>query len=158
MEFEPECAPMIGATQFMISMEDRAAIGDLISLYGIVIDERQWALVSALFTDDAVYDITDFSAAVLHGAEEIRSFWETTALHPRAHHATNVLIRGDRHGNAVALSKGIGVGRGGKVGSVTYYDEFRRTDSGWRISKRVAISRKADRNHDADLLSRYLSA
>jgi hypothetical protein len=142
----------------MISMEDRGAISDLISLYGIVIDEGQWVLVSALFTDDAVYDITDFGAGVLHGAEEIRAFWETTALHPLAHHATNVLVRGDRYGNAVALSKGIGVGRGGKVGSVTYYDEFRRTDSGWRISKRAAILRKADRKHDADLLSRYLSA
>ena len=142
----------------MISMEDRLAISDLISLYGIVIDERQWALVSALFTDDAVYDITDFSAGVLHGAQEIGAFWEKTVLHPRAHHATNVLIRGDRRGNAVALSKGIGVGLGGKVGSVTYYDEFRRTDSGWRISKRTAILRKADQNDDPSLLSRYLSA
>jgi hypothetical protein len=158
MEFEPECAPMIGETQFIISMEDRGAIAELISLYGIIIDERQWILVSALFTHDAVYDITDFDAGVLHGADEIRKFWESTALHPLAHHATNVLVRGDRCGNAVALSKGIGVGRGGKVGSVTYYDEFRRTDSGWRISKRVAILRKADRNHDAGLLSRYLSA
>jgi hypothetical protein len=142
----------------MISIEDRGAIGDLISLYGVVIDERRWDLVGALFTADAIYDITDFDAGVLHGAEEIRKFWESTALHPLAHHATNVLVRGDQQGNGVALSKGVGVGRGGKIGSVTYYDEFRRTDSGWRISKRVATLRRADRNHGADLLSRYLSA
>jgi hypothetical protein len=139
-------------------MEDRIAIADLISLYGIVIDERQWALVGTLFTDDAVYDITDFGADMLQGAAQIKAFWEKTPLHPRAHHATNVLIRADRHGNAVALSKGIGVGRRGKVGSVTYYDEFRRTESGWRISKRIAVQRRADRDDDSGLLSRYRSA
>ncbi|HEY3653432.1 MAG TPA: nuclear transport factor 2 family protein [Steroidobacteraceae bacterium] len=62
----------------MISIEDRTAISDVISLYGIVIDERQWPLVTALFTDDAVYDITDFNADVLNGAAEIRAFWERT--------------------------------------------------------------------------------
>jgi SnoaL-like domain len=158
MEFESECPPMTNGTMPLITMEDRDAISDLISLYGIVIDEKKWGLVSTLFTKDAVYDITDFGAGVLHGAEVISAYWQATTLHPLAHHATNVLVRGDRYGNAVALSKGIGVGRGGKVGSVTYYDESRRADSGWRISKRVAILRKADRSSDADLLSRYLNA
>lgn len=141
-----------------ISVEDRVAITDLISLYGVVIDERQWGMVSALFTDDAIYDITDFGTGSLCGVEQIRAFWESTTAHPRAHHATNVLIRRGKHGNVVALSKGIGVGRGGKVGSVTYYDEFKRTQSGWRISKRVAVLRRGDQDDGADLLSRYLDA
>jgi len=66
----------------VISIEDRTAISDVISLYGIVIDERQWPLVTALFTDDAVYDITDFNADVLNGLDNVTKYLFSMVVTP----------------------------------------------------------------------------
>jgi hypothetical protein len=46
------------------------------------------------------------------------------------------------------LSKGIGVGRKGRVGSVTYRDVVIRTEAGWRLSYRCAELRRPDGRGD----------
>ena len=40
-------------------------------------------------------------------------------------------------------NEGIGVGRRGRVGSVTYRDVVRRTEGGWRFAERVGVLRRA---------------
>ncbi len=124
----------------MLDVQDRLAIHELIGLYGLVIDEREWARVPELFTDDVVYDMSELDLGVIHGAAAVREFWiANEALHPVAHHATNVVVTpGADRDTATVISKGLGVGRNGRVGSVTYRDTVRRQPEGWRIASRHA--------------------
>jgi hypothetical protein len=64
--------------------------------------------------------------------------------HPLAHHATNVVVTEDADGTVRVLSKGAGVGAGGRVGSVTYRDIAVRTPDGWRIAERVVVLRRPE--------------
>ncbi len=128
----------------MLTLEDKLAIHDLISLYGHVIDERQWERVSELFTAEARYDVSDFGAGVHGGADAIGRLWQDTpdAVHPLAHHATNVLVTEDSDGTVRVVSKGIGVRHDGRTGSVVYRDVVVRSSAGWRIAERVALKRR----------------
>ncbi len=122
---------------------DQLAIHALMGLYGHVIDERQWDQMSALFTTDVVYDMSDFGLGRLHGMDAIRGLWiEQIPHHPLAHHATNIVITADSPDKARVLSKGLGVGHGGRVGSVVYRDVVRRESQGWRIAERVGQLRR----------------
>lgn len=125
-------------------LEDKLAIHDLISLYGHVIDERQWERVSELFTAEARYDVSDFGAGVHVGADAIRRLWQDTpdAVHPLTHHATNVLVKEESDGTVRVVSKGIGVRHDGRTGSVVYRDVVVRGSAGWRIVERVALKRR----------------
>jgi hypothetical protein len=62
--------------------------------------------------------------------------------HPLAHHSTNIVVREEDDGTVRVLSKGIGVGAGGRVGSVTYEDVVVPTDDGWRLASRIAKLRR----------------
>ncbi len=61
-----------------------------------------------------------------------------------ANHGTNVVITPIGTDRAEVISKGIGVGAGGRVGSVSYDDVVVRGPSGWRIAKRTVRLRRAD--------------
>ena len=124
----------------MLDVQDRLAIHELLGLYGIVIDERDWARVPELFTDDVIYDMSELGLSVIHGANAVLQFWiANERQHPVAHHATNIIVTpGPDADTAFVISKGLGVGRKGRVGSVTYRDTVRRTPHGWRIAMRHA--------------------
>jgi 3-phenylpropionate/cinnamic acid dioxygenase small subunit len=122
---------------------DQLAIHALMALYGHVIDERDWDQMSSLFTADVVYDMTDFDLGCLQGIPAIRTLWiEQAHHHPLAHHATNILIYAESADLARVLSKGLGVGAGGRVGSVVYRDVVRREAHGWRIASRTGTLRR----------------
>ncbi|NNE75262.1 MAG: nuclear transport factor 2 family protein [Acidimicrobiales bacterium] len=125
-----------------LSVEDRLDIGELLARYGHIVDEQEWHRAGELFTDDCVYDMTDFDMGIAIGTDAVVEMWTgPTAKHPLAHHATNVVITDD-DGVIRVISKGIGVGRGGRVGSVTYYDVVAKTEQGWRFTQRSGILRR----------------
>ncbi|WP_433602486.1 nuclear transport factor 2 family protein [Nocardia sp. CA-135953] len=133
------------AEQERISVEDRVAIHELLSLYGHIVDDRQLSRTGEVFADDAVYDVSDFGSGVHHGPAEITALWTATTNHPLAHHTVDVVVTQDPDGTVHVVSKGIGLGENGRAGSVTYRDIVRRTPQGWRISRRVAVLRRPDR-------------
>ncbi|NDA42757.1 MAG: nuclear transport factor 2 family protein, partial [Gammaproteobacteria bacterium] len=94
----------------MIDTADRLAIHELMGLYGIVIDERDWSRIDELFTDDVVYDMSELGLGVLRGKDAVLRLWrERDDLHPLAHHATNVVISATADGNSAnVISKGLG--------------------------------------------------
>jgi SnoaL-like domain len=123
----------------MTEVGDILAIQQLLALYGHIIDEREWARVDELFTPSSTYDMTAFGLGVVQGAGAIRELWSRPdAAHPLAHHATNIVISTDADGTVRVLSKGLGVGSGGRVGSVVYRDVVVRTAAGWRFASRKA--------------------
>ena len=132
--FDPEAMP---------EAADILAIHQLLALYGHIIDEREWQRVGELFTADAVYDMTDFGLGVMRGAAAISELWSRPdAIHPLAHHATSIVVSEDPDGRVRVLSKGLGVGPNGRVGSVVYRDIVVQTAEGWRFAERKARVRR----------------
>ncbi len=121
----------------------RLAIHELISLYGHLIDERQFSKLGQVFTDDAVFDMSQFDGNCYRGLPAIQAMMLASREHPLAHHATNIVVQtqGDR---ITVMSKGIGVGAKGRVGSVTYRDQLVSTPQGWRIQQRCCELRQPD--------------
>ena len=127
----------------MVDLADRLAIHELLGHYGHVIDERRWSDMELVFTADVVYDSTDFGGEITRGLDELRARWSgDESRHPLAHHATNIVVTEDPDGVVRVLSKGIGVGARGRVGSVVYRDTVVRTEAGWRLSHRRAELRR----------------
>lgn len=123
---------------------DVLAIHELLALYGHLIDEREWTRAAELFAPDALYDMSDFALPVVRGPAAIRELWLRQGEgHPLAHHATNVVVRQDLDGTVRVVSKGLGVGRKGRVGSVTYRDLVCATPEGWRFAERIGTLRRA---------------
>jgi hypothetical protein len=130
----------------VLEARDTLAIHELLALYGHIIDERQWARADELFTARTVYDMREFGLGIVQGTAAIRELWSRpNAAHPLAHHATNILVSVDPDGTVRVLSKGLGVGANGRVGSVVYRDVVERTPQGWRFASRTAHLR---REHD----------
>ncbi|HYC08425.1 MAG TPA: nuclear transport factor 2 family protein [Steroidobacteraceae bacterium] len=122
---------------------DLLAIHQLLALYGHIIDEREWHRVGELFTAGAIYDMAEFGLRVVHGAAAIGELWSRPdAAHPLAHHATDILVSEDPDGTVRVLSKGLGLGPGGRVGSVVYRDVVERTPAGWRFAARKGQLRR----------------
>jgi SnoaL-like domain len=122
---------------------DILAIHELLGLYGHIIDAREWARVEELFTADCTYDMTQFGLGVVRGARAVAALWAAPdAMHPLAHHATNIIVSEDPDGTVRVLSKGLGVGPNGRVGSVTYRDIVVRTGAGWRFAARTGELRR----------------
>jgi hypothetical protein len=124
---------------------DILAIHELLALYGHIIDQREWQRVDELFTSGAVYDMTAFGLGTVVGTAAIRQLWSRPdAAHPLAHHATNIIVQEDADGTVRVLSKGLGVGPNGRVGSVVYRDVVERTPQGWRFVSRSAQLRRME--------------
>ena len=129
----------------VIDVADRLAIHELLGLYGLLIDERQWSRLGEVFTDDVVYDATDFDQPVTTSLDELRDHWSSNdEIHPLAHHATNIVVLEDPDGTVRVRSKGLGVGRNGRVGSCTYDDVVVRTPAGWRLARRTPVLRRVE--------------
>ena len=129
----------------MIDTADRLAIHELLGLYGHLIDERRWEELDQVFTADAVYDASSFGQGVTHTLADLLAHWTSDmSIHPLAHHATNIVVTEDADGTVRVLSKGIGVGRKGRVGSVTYRDVAVRAAAGWRLASRAAVLRRTE--------------
>lgn len=130
----------------VIDVADRLAIHELLGLYGHLIDERRWSELDQVFTEDIVFDSTDLGHGVIRSLEALRQRWAgDESIHPLAHHATNIVVTQDPDGVVRVLSKGIGVGPRGRVGSVVYRDVVVRVGDGWRLARREARLRRPDR-------------
>ena len=127
-----------------LACEDRLDILELIARYGHYADEGYYERLGELFSVDAVFDATDMGLPLAEGLAAITSLWKKRELNPLAHHATNVVISEVDSQTANVLSKGIGVGYRGRVGSVTYRDVVRREREGWRFVRRVATLRRSE--------------
>lgn len=129
----------------MLDVADRLAIHELLALYGHLIDDRRWDELDRVFTADAVYDASDFDMPVTRSLAALVAEWTSESgmrRHPVAHHATNIVVEEDPVGTVRVWSKGLGVGPGGRVGSVTYRDVAVRTDDGWRLASRTVELRR----------------
>jgi len=124
--------------------EDKTEIIEILNLYGLALDARQWHLFDRIFTADVIAEFGPAGAAWTGLAEFKRSFAE---FHDRldSHQHTMmgqlVHVDGDRanafsYGNWLLVRE---AAEGGPtwLGTGWYDDELVRTDRGWRIQRRV---------------------
>lgn len=130
-----------------ISPEDRAAIGELISLHGHLFDDGDLDRLDLLFTPTVVYDVSELGGGALHGIDALRTAALTLGeRNPLGHHVTNIVVTEREDGTVGVRSKGIGVNTDGTVGTVTYEDTVVDDGAGWRISHRRIVPRRVPLN------------
>lgn len=130
----------------MLDVADQLAIHQLIARYGHIVDERQFSRVGEVFAPAIRYDMTDFGAGVLVGSQAVVDYWSLpTTKHPLVHLTTNVVIDVDDGGIVRVASKGVGIGYGGKAGSVTYLDIVEKIDGRWLLTERFCKLRDPSR-------------
>ena len=134
-----------GAARTPLTTADRVDLHEVAARYGDLIDARDWPGLASVFTEDAVFDLSDTGVGPLHGLEAIRAQMAGTDRHPLAHLITNIrVVDGDP---ARLHSRVLGILPDRRLGSGTYVDHVVRTPDGWRI-----------RHRDFTLLRRQSSA
>jgi 3-phenylpropionate/cinnamic acid dioxygenase small subunit len=127
-------------TASVTEASDRQAIAELLVRYASGIDRRDWDLLRSCFTEDCVADYGDIG--VWSGAEAITTWMEQAHREcgPTLHRITNPVaeVDGDEaHSRCYVDAIVMGAGDASGVRAVGHYDdELRRTDQGWRISRR----------------------
>ncbi|MEU8288722.1 nuclear transport factor 2 family protein [Micromonospora sp. NPDC048905] len=126
-----------------LSVEDRLAVHELISLHGHLMDSGEFDRMGELFCTDIVYDVSALGFGELRGYEAItEASLAVGDANPVGHHVTNICVTEDPDGTVRVRSKGIGISADGGVGSVVYEDVVRREAAGWRIAYRRVIPRR----------------
>lgn len=127
-----------------MDVADRLELHELPGRYGDAIDDRDWDRLGRIFTDDAVFDLTDLGGPRLEGLEAIKVFMDTEAQHPRTHLMTNIYV--DEADDGVKMSfRIVALLPESRVGTASYYDDVVKTGAGWRVENRVITLRRRDR-------------
>jgi len=125
-----------------LTADDIMAIHQLVALHGHLVDGRELDRLDELFTPDAAYDVTAMGQGTVRGIDEFRALSESFAddeRNPISHHVTNIVVTDGADGGACVRSKGIGILRDGRTGSVVYDDHVTLTADGWRIAARQVL-------------------
>jgi hypothetical protein len=123
-------------------LEDRAAIGELVVLYGYVMDEHDSAGIRDLFCSDATMRSSD-GVVDASGIDEIVEMFQGryAVLGPTNHFTHGHVIRFDDEAPDIAtglLSSHAEVIRNGvpMLVALRYEDRYRRVDGRWRFADR----------------------
>ena len=123
-------------------IEDRLAIEDLLVAYCAAVDSlHDIDAICAVFTEDAVFDLSGIGMPAKRGHAGIREFFgavnEANSHH--AHYLTNFALTAFDRDRASARAYIIGMGRGKDGSSVTvngrYYFDVARTAAGWKATR-----------------------
>jgi hypothetical protein len=131
-----------------LTLEDRLDLCEIPGRYGDSIDDRNWDQLRTIFTEDAVFDLTGVGSRVLTGIDDIVSFMEEEAAHPRTHMMTNVYVTATDEGADLRFRIVALLGQG-KTGTASYYDTVVKTDLGWRVKHRETTSRRRNKREAA---------
>lgn len=138
-------------TTYVLTTADRVEIHELPGRYGDAIDDRNWNKLDAVFTQDAVFDLTGVGSRVCDGLDDIKSFMESEAAHPRTHMMTNIYADSEADGVRLNFRIVALIGKG-KTSTASYYDKLVKTADGWRTQHRYVSSRRRDkRDAEVDL-------
>ena len=124
-----------------MELADRLELHELPGRYGDAIDDRDWPGLARIFTDDAVFDLTDLGAPALVGLAEIQRFMDEDAQHPLTHMMTNIYAD-DAPGGATLRFRIVALRPEHKVGTASYYDDVVKTADGWRVKHRVTTLKR----------------
>jgi 3-phenylpropionate/cinnamic acid dioxygenase small subunit len=133
-----------------LSLEDKIDLLELPGRYGDAMDDRDWAALATIFTEDATFDVPHIEAYMV-GLEGIVSFMdENEHLHPAAHLMTNIHTRESETGVELRFRGILPRNQKQADGSATilhgsYYDQVVKTPAGWRVKTRTFLIERRDR-------------
>lgn len=123
-------------------LEDRLAIQDLLVAYAHAVDSlHDIDGICAVFTEDAVFDLSGIGFPSLNGHGEIRAFFGETfaAMSAHAHYLTNFAITAYDGDRASIRAYVIGMGKYKAGGGITvhgrYFFDVVRTAAGWKAAR-----------------------
>jgi uncharacterized protein (TIGR02246 family) len=124
-------------------IEDRIALADLVSAFGLAVDDiGNSAGVAALFTADAVYDLSAMGAAPIAGRDGIAAFFDGAfaTMAQNMHLVGNVLVTAHDGADAASLTAychAFSLGRDGSQMEVKvrYAIDAARNGGQWRIAR-----------------------
>lgn len=126
-----------------MNLEALEEIRMLTHRYSHYLDRNELEAMASLWTEDAVFDETQFGLGLYHGRDAIRGFFEhdQAVMDKQVHYATNFVLHtldGDRaSGSCYFLVYGT-TKDGGTVQATGYYDdEYRRVNGRWLFSRRT---------------------
>ena len=120
-----------------LTLDDKMELLELAGRYGDAMDDRDWAALGDIFTEDATFAVPSINAEMI-GLEGIRRFMdENEHLHPAAHLMTNIHSLETARGVELRFRGILPRNQRADDGSATiihgsYYDSVVRTDAGWR--------------------------
>jgi ketosteroid isomerase-like protein len=129
-----------------LPIEDRVAIGALVTEYAWLLDHRRWDEVANLCTDDAVLTIR---GREIRGQSGLAQWAEHRAAnHARRTQHQMTLLRLEQSspdhvtGTAALVLHVAKAGHGGTYVDLVgeYRDEYVRTPNGWRFSRRHLVT------------------
>ena len=134
----------------LCSLQDRAEIDDLLARYCMALDTKNWDDFPNILAEDVSWDYSDEFGTVHHGIDDVVDAIRTAIEpHPASMHAplmTRVWSTGadTAAGFSHVLSKSVLDGARLPATDQTtfevycsWFDEYARTPTGWRISKRT---------------------
>lgn len=124
-----------------LSAEDHRQIEQLLYRYGYANDFAEWDTLTMLFTPDAVVDMSSLGLGTQVGTDEIMSHLRKPRRYQTAHLYTNVLIEEAGDDSATVTARAVNPDPEGRVAVSTTRMTVRRTESGWRISRRESLGR-----------------
>lgn len=124
-------------------LEDREAIQELVIMYGVIMDERDFDGIDRLFTEDATLRSFDGVFAA-HGRQAIQDTYQGRfdALGATNHYTHGHVVKFDENdpdhafGFVAAHAEVVRTGTTMWV-ALRYKDEYVRTDKGWQFKDRI---------------------
>ena len=113
--------------KYSLTPADRVEIHELPGRYGDAIDDRNWDALDTVFTEDAVFDLTGVGSRICEGLDDIESFMESEAAHPRTHMMTNIYADLCEQGVTMRFRIVALLGKG-LTSTASYYDTIVKTD------------------------------
>jgi hypothetical protein len=134
-----------------LALADRLAIYELIALYGHLVDDRDPTRgPDELFAPAIRMDLRPLGGPLTEGLEAIGEEWaDLDRPQSVMHHHTNIILASLDADSVDYLFKGLGVGGGGRVGSVHYEGRIVRLPSGWRFESMTCKPMRPPRREEA---------
>ena len=125
-----------------VPIADRLAIEDLVIAYGHAIDSMgDIDSILAVFTEDAVFDLSGIGLGPMQGHEAIRGFYTNVYANTAhmAHYLSNFAVTAysGKTASIRAYVNGMGLGKDGRDVTVygRYYFDVVRTAAGWKATR-----------------------
>ena len=125
-----------------MDIADRLELHELPGRYGDIIDDRDWDRLGTIFTDDAVFDLTDLGAPRAGGLDRDPRLHGRRGRAPaHAHHDPTSYVNETADGVELKF-RILALLGGGKVGTASYHDLVVKTPDGWRVQDRMLKHRR----------------
>ena len=131
--------PEVSLIERVERLEVRAAIEDLVTNYGMVIDNRDMDGVAALFTEDGRFGHQDQPGVVGHDAIKVFYRERLSGQEYSYHFSHNQLVDydgGDTATGVVNAHAEMGFQGEVLVAAMRYHDDYRRDAGRWRFARR----------------------